>query len=129
MYYTPRRREWSTPEGLIRMALAERFYGMHSFDKARAMLIAALADPDPRMRDMLRRSKITVALCAEGAKTGTIADRFRGDKSLTTNYRMCARCDRGAENMAACSGCRKVWYCDAMEQKTHWPEHKEKCKK
>jgi hypothetical protein len=31
LYYPPgkKKREWSTPEGLIRLALAERFYGMH----------------------------------------------------------------------------------------------------
>ena len=94
LYYPKdaKKRDWSTPEGLIRMALAERLYGVHQFESAKAMLLLALADTDPRLRDMLKRSKITVALCAESAKTGVYGEKVKTDKAVITSYRMCQAC-------------------------------------
>jgi hypothetical protein len=61
------------------------------------MLLAALADPDPRLRDMLKRSKITVALCVEGEKSGAIAEKLKTDKTVVTPYRVCRACRKVAE--------------------------------
>lgn len=93
------------------------------------MLMLALADEDPRMRDMLRRTKITIAICNESLQSGVFAEKLRNDASVVSAYRMCQSCERVADNLSICSGCRKVWYCSQEHQQRDWKQHKQDCAK
>lgn len=43
---------------------------LSQFERAKAMLLLALADTDPRLRDMMARSKVTVRACVESQASG-----------------------------------------------------------
>ena len=58
--------------------------------------------------------------------------RASGSGASLTGKR-CAHCE--VEEVAGsnlklmqCGGCKSVWYCSAVCQKVHWPEHKKPCK-
>jgi hypothetical protein len=41
--------------------------------------------------------------------------------------RRCSACDREGRTMSKCSGCKNVYYCNALCQKKHWKVHKKTC--
>lgn len=44
--------------------------------------------------------------------------------------RRCSACDQESRTMSACSGCKKVYYCNTVCQKKHWKAgHKNICGK
>jgi len=52
------------------------------------------------------------------------------DLSDPNPRRRCSACDRESRCMSACSGCRKVYYCNVVCQKKHWKAgHKKTCGK
>lgn len=44
------------------------------------------------------------------------------------SLRACGQCNRRAEHLMVCSGCRAAWYCGQDHQRLHWKKHKVFCK-
>jgi hypothetical protein len=52
---------------------------------------------------------------------------FEPPKQLITLYR-CRGCDKKDAKMLRCGRCKKVYYCNAVCQRAHWPAHKKACR-
>ena len=68
-------------------------------------------------------SKATLA-SSEPSENG----KKKARKTARDIFRRCECCEREiVERIQLCSGCKKVAYCDAQCQKSHWKQHKKTC--
>lgn len=59
---------------------------------------------------------------------GRVLSVPRGRMSEGVSLRACGQCNRQAEHLMVCSGCRAAWYCGQDHQRLHWKKHKVFCK-
>lgn len=65
-----------------------------------------------------------------GTKQVPLNDDFKNIVDLShENFKKCNTCRIQSTKMKKCSGCEKVYYCNAECQKKDWSNHKKECKK
>lgn len=85
--------------------------------------------------DTWSKGALIVEICVICNKNVTINDFSTAQvvRLSVRVYPQCAQCQKVFENpdeeekRMVCSECKIVFYCNAICQKEHWPEHKDKC--
>ena len=117
------------PEYAIVLSSFAVFYGeLKQFEEETKLLEEAIAIEE---KVFGKKHDRTLSTAAYLAKSRRDAKRHNREKiNVGHDFRMCNHCGNIAkleENIGACNGCCRAWYCNNECQLQHWPAHKPTC--